>query len=96
MVAWMPIRYDPPAAEAVYALLNDARRSAVAERVVNALHALNDNPGEERFRRRSYAPSVDWGFLVRTRDEEVLILWDWDPDHEMVRVRYVGPDLLGL
>jgi hypothetical protein len=89
----MAIRYDPPAAAAVTDLLDDANRRPLAERVVSALHGLSADPGGERFRRRAYAPAVDWGLLVRSRDDEVLILWDWDAEEEVARVRYVGPDL---
>lgn len=67
-----------------------------AERAIVALRELSTDPGEARFRRRAYAPHVDWGFVARTGDEELLILWDWDVEHEVVRVRHLGPDLLGL
>lgn len=91
----MRILYDPTAADAVRALIEDRRRRALAERTVAALRALAADPGDARFRRWPYAPHVDWGFLVRTRDEDLLILWDWDSAQEVVQVRYVGPDLLG-
>jgi hypothetical protein len=89
----MAILYDPSAAGTLQALLGDAARAALAGKVLAALEALNSDPRDERFRRRSYAPSVDWGFVVRTRDEELLILWHWDSDENVPRVRYVGPDL---
>lgn len=89
----MAIKYDPPAAAALQALVTDARRTALAGKVLAALEALDTNPRDERFRRRAYAPSVDWGFLVRTRDDELLILWDWDSEQAVPRVRYAGPDL---
>lgn len=91
----MPIKYDPPAALAVRTLMEDQGRRLLVERAIVALRGLSTDPGDARLRRRPYAPYVDWGFVVRTRDEELLILWDWDADHEVVRVRYVGPDLLG-
>lgn len=89
----MAILYDPPAAAAVLALLDDLNRKALADRVHSALTALNHDPRQERFGRRSFAPVVDWGFVVRARDDELLILWDWDAEAEAPRVRYVGPDL---
>lgn len=89
----MALQYDPPAAAAVRALLGDSSRTALAERVVSALKGLNADPRQAAFRRRAYAPAVDWGFLVRTRDDEVLILWDWDAEAAVPRIRYVGPDL---
>lgn len=89
----MPIKYDPPAAVALQSLIADVGRAALAGKVLAALEELNSSPGDERFRRRSYAPSVDWGFVVRTRHEELLILWDWDAGGNVPRVRYVGPDL---
>ncbi len=88
----MGIIYDPPAAATVTALIDDTSRRALADRAVAALRGLAADPGHDRFRLRSYAPSVDWGFLVRTRDEELLILWDWDSEAEVARVRYVGAD----
>ena len=90
----MAIVYDPSAARAVTALMEDGSRRPLADRVVAALRALATDPGDARFRRRSYAPNVDWGFVVRARDESLLILWDWDSEKQVVRVRYVGPDLL--
>ena len=89
----MALRYDPPAAAAVRALLDDPSRTALAERVLSALQGLSTDPRRESFRRRAYGPAVDWGFVVRTSDDEVLILWDWDADAAVPRVRYVGPDL---
>jgi hypothetical protein len=85
--------YDQAAAAAIHALMEDPGREPLAERLIAALEALNIDPRNERFRRRAYAPTVDWGFLVRTRDDELLILWDWDAEAAVPRVRYVGPDL---
>lgn len=89
----MTVFYDRAAAAAIHAVIDDPGRKRLAERLVAALHGLNADPGHTRFRRRAYAPAVDWGFLVRTRDDELLILWDWDAEAAVPRVRYVGPDL---
>jgi hypothetical protein len=90
----MAIVYDPSAARAVMALMDDGSRGLLADRAVAALRGLGTDPGDARFRRRSYAPHVDWGFVVRARDETLLILWDWDSEREVARVRYIGPDLV--
>lgn len=90
----MALRYDPPAAAAVHALLADPTRSAVAERVVAALWDLDANSTEARFRRRSYAGFEEgvWGFQVRARSDALLILWRQGPGEEEITIRYVGPD----
>jgi hypothetical protein len=89
----MAIRYDPPAAAAVRALMDDRGRKVLADRVLAALRVLDAEPGDHRCRSRLFHPVVDWGMTVRTRDDDWLILWDWDADENLPRVRYVGPDL---
>jgi hypothetical protein len=72
-------------------LIAEAGRGALGDRVLAALRLLDSEPKDVRCRRRSYGEQ-GWGMVVRTRDEDWLILWRTDPDG-VPRVRYVGPDI---
>ena len=90
----MPIKYDPPAAEAVRTLMDEAGRAQLSDRVLNALRLLDKHPGDARCRRRSYAPLGQiWGIPVRGATDDWLILWEWDSGENLARVRYIGPDI---
>lgn len=67
-----------------------------AERVDALLDVLAEDPGDRRVRRRELrsppAPAPFWGFVVRGREEDYLVLWQL-VDADTVVVRYLGPDL---
>ena len=67
----------------------DPSRNHLSERVLAALRLLDAYP-DARSRRRSYG-ELGWGMVVRSKDEDWLILWRPGPD-DVPFVRYVGPD----
>jgi len=73
-----------------------------AARVEELIDVLEADPGDLRVRRRSLraaaAASSDvaghlWGFTVRGRDADYLVLWQTAAkEHDAVDIRYIGID----
>jgi len=69
-----------------------------AQRIEALLDVLEDDPGDSRVRRRSIRASTSpaeqgpvWGFTVRGRDTDYLVLWRAAADG--VEVLYIGGDV---
>jgi hypothetical protein len=72
----------------------EADRSAAEalRRIWDGLDALAADPGAPEVRARSFHRGP-WGFTVRDRTTDWLILWEAGPAAGEVTVLYVGPDL---
>ncbi len=83
--------FDPQPLQA-YASLDKAGAAALLDAVDNAIHALEADSGAAAVRRRSFGDGP-WGIPVRDRTEDWLIIWEYDPDADIVIViRYLGAD----
>ncbi len=80
----------PEARAQLEGLKHNPTRRQLADRVVELLKLLRDNPGDDRVRRRRYQQDL-WGIPVRGSGGDWLILWRGDVD--AVEVIYIGPDL---
>lgn len=80
----------PEARTQLEGLKYNPTRRQLADRVVELLKLLRDNPGDDRVRRRRYQRDL-WGIPVRGPGGDWLILWRGDVD--AVEVIYIGPDL---
>jgi hypothetical protein len=58
-----------------------------------AITGLAADPGAPSSRQRSFAGS-GFGIMVRTRDDDWLVVWEHDQD--VIAVRYIGPDPFGF
>ncbi len=88
------VLFEPAADAAMTALEQEPSAAALVHRLNAALRALAMSPGDARFRRRSYAPVGHmWGFLVRWRDDDRLLIWKYGPNDGQLTIRYIGPDL---
>jgi hypothetical protein len=83
--------FEEHADSTLTALEADPSRARLLERVNEVLDLLEDDPGDERVRRRRYLIVDAWGVPVSGDGEEWLIRWDLHADS--VVVRYLGPDL---
>lgn len=77
--------------------LHENERVAAA-RIEALLDVLEEDPGDPRVRRRSVRAGASqqvqgpvWGFTVRGRDTDYLVLWRAASDG--IEVRYVGADV---
>ena len=88
----MELVFEPEADRALTALERDPTRKQLTVRVHAALRSLAANPGDARCRQLPYMP-FGWGMRVRTRNDDLLIIWRAGPGEHQVTVRYVGPDI---
>jgi hypothetical protein len=98
----MVMVYVDEAAERVLAALYESEPMTV-ERIEALLDVLEEDPGDPRVRRRSVRASAGasanvagpvWGFTVRGRDTDYLVLWQPAADDDAaVDVRYIGADV---
>lgn len=87
----MPVVTAKPEARAqLEGLKYDPAKRQLADRVVELLKLLRDDPGDDRVRRRRYQKHL-WGIPTRGSGEDWVILWRGDAD--AVEVIYIGPDL---
>ena len=84
----MPVELDP-GPEAELDRLERAKSWDLLDSIDAAIVALDDDPGNRASRERSFAGGA-FGITVRTRDDDWLIVWE--PDGEVIAVRYIGPD----
>ncbi len=88
----------------LYAVADDqlaalhTQEPVTAQRLEALLDVLEDDPGDSRVRRRSIRASTSpaeqwpvWGFTVRGRDTDYLVLWRAAADG--VEVLYIGGDV---
>jgi len=91
--------YVDAVAQRVLAALHDTE-PMTAERIEELLDVLEEDPGDLRVRRRALRAAAAarsdvvgpiWGFTVRGRDADYLVLWQAAAeDHDAVDVRYIG------
>ena len=67
------IEFDPQPLQACAAL-----EKASAHNLLDAIDALEKDPGSAAVRRRSFSDGL-WGIPVRDRTENWLIIWERDP-----------------
>ena len=84
--------FTADADQALHVLEVDPTARETVRRLWEALDTLAGDPASVRVRTRSYQAGP-WGFVVRDRDEDWLILWQAGPDSGEVTVLYIGPDL---
>lgn len=87
----MRLLFDGNAADTLRALLNDPTRIELANAVRPALAGLRENPGDGKFRRRCYQHPPVYGFVIRSSNDEALILWTLTDD--AIAIQYIGDDL---
>lgn len=93
----MPKVYLSAAADDQLAALH-TQEPVTAQRLEALLDVLEHDPGDSRVRRRSIRAGVSpevqgpvWGFTVRGRDTDYLVLWRTAAGG--VEVRYIGGDV---
>jgi hypothetical protein len=84
--------FEEHADAALSALEADPTRAGLLRRINELLDLLEADPGDDRVRRRRYQIIDAWGIPVSADREDWLILWDFH-DHNVVAIRYLGPDL---
>lgn len=84
------MEFDPQARGA-YDALEKAGELVLLDVIDLALDVLEADPGDRRARRRSFGEGL-WGFVVRGRSEDVLLIWELDGERGTAVIRYLGPD----
>jgi hypothetical protein len=75
-----------------YEALERAGSPQLLDAIDDALDRLEDDPGSKLCRERSFG-DVRWGITVRSRTDDLLIIWERDRDREdLIHVRYLGDD----
>jgi hypothetical protein len=83
--------FDPQPQEA-YAGLEKTGDSRLIDAIEDALSLLEAAPGDAHARRRSFGDGL-WGIPLRSRSDDWLLIWEYDPfDERIVVVRYLGLD----
>jgi hypothetical protein len=84
----MRLRFEPAAA--------DSYQDVVDEELLDGLDAVFDelekNPGQASLRRHRWSDPPVWGVAIRSRREELLVLWSMETfdGEQTVVVRYIG------
>jgi hypothetical protein len=78
-----------PGPEAELDRLEKTGREDLLERIEDAIDALAGDPGSKSSRKRAFRGGT-FGITVRDRDDDWLIVWEYDAD--VIVVRYIGPD----
>lgn len=77
-------------------LLADPARKVLLTRVEDVLDLLQENPGDQRLRRRRFARANMWAVPIRDHEENWLVLWRRYPAlPDTVVITYIGPDSFG-
>lgn len=75
-----------------YEALERGGNSELLDAIDDAIDRLEDDPGSKLCRQRSFGDGR-WGITIRSRADELLIIWEHDRDREdLVHVRYLGAD----
>jgi hypothetical protein len=84
----VPVELDP-GPETELTRLERTKQWDLLDAIDTAVTALSHDPGAPSSRQRSFTDGL-WGIRVRTRDDDWLIVWEHD--HDVIAVRYIGPD----
>ena len=94
MIDYVPdLLFSVEADRQLVGLAADAARSRLYGRVNDVLDAIEDDPSDERVRRRRYRSPPVWGVLVRVDDTEEDWLVLWSETDQGPLVHYIGEDL---
>jgi hypothetical protein len=87
----MRMKFEPSAADA-YESIGDEE---VLDKLDVVLDELEKDPGQAWLRRHRWSAPPVWGVTVRTRREDVLVLWSIETfdDEPTVVIQYVGRDV---
>lgn len=94
------LRIDLEASAALDRLYDEDELTATT--LDERLDLLEQDPGDARWRKRQFRGQVAeqhgavamWGFTVRGRSEDYLVMWHLDAVSDTVDVLYIGPDVL--
>jgi hypothetical protein len=78
-----------PGPEAELDRLEKTQRWDLLRRIEDAIDALADDPGSRDSRKRGFRGGT-FGIPVRDREDDWLIIWEYDKD--IIAVRYIGLD----
>lgn len=89
----MRLKFEPAAADAYEGIADDE----VLDKLDTVLDELEKDPGQAWLRQHRWSDPPLWGVTIRTRHQDVLVLWSVGTvdDEPIVVIQYVGPGVPG-